>query len=196
MHITSWLPRLGLSALCATVACGGSSDPTGPDPDVNPTTELRWDMDVIVRYVKASSNKTCDGDGTLGLGNPGEYQYQITAFHGGITKTHETNNYGSVFGEDVELDKAEIHNFTNQTWKFTNLKSGEGVALTMRVTEWDGTEKDSYMNNRADQLSVNPSSLLPTGGTRTDRALGIGNQDCGLTLYYDITAIQRSVTVN
>ncbi len=196
MNITTWLPRLGLAALGATVACGGSDDPTGPDPDVNPVTELRWDMDVIVRYVKASSNKTCDGDGTLGVQNGGEYQYRITASYGGINRTLETNNYGSVAGEDIDLGKEDIHNFSNQTWTFTNLKSGEGVVLRMRVTEWDGTNKDDYMNDRDDQVTVNPSSLLPTGGTRTDRALGVGNADCGLTLYYDITAIQRSVTVN
>jgi hypothetical protein len=50
------------------------------------------------------------------------------------------------------------------------------------------------MNNRSESLTITPSSLLPTGGTRTDRALGVGNARCGLTLYHDVTARQRQVT--
>lgn len=51
------------------------------------------------------------------------------------------------------------------------------------------------MNNRSNSLNVDPSSLLPTGGTRTDRLLGTGNANCGLTLVYDVTAVQRQVEV-
>jgi hypothetical protein len=150
-------------------------------------------MDVTVRYVKASANKTCDGSGTLNLGNPGEYQYRISASFGGVSRSMETNNYGSVTGAHATLDREELDNFPNKTWSFTNLKSGDAVSLTMWVTEWDGTSKDGDMNNKSNTLQLTASSLLPTGGTKTDRALGVGNGDCGLTLYYDISAIQRTV---
>lgn len=197
MHTTSWLPLRSLAALCLLTACG--SDPTGPDgpgPGPGPTTEPRWDIDVIVRYVKASGNSACDGTTIIGTVNPGEFQYRITASFGELTKRLESNIYGSVAGADHTLGPEEIHNFANETWTFNNLREGQGVELRMHVTEWDGTEKDDYMNNRTEALTITPSALLPNGGTRTDRALGVGTSNCGLTLYHDVTVRQRQVTVD
>ncbi len=195
MNTHTWLPRLAAVALCVTAACGGNSDPTGPSDDPGVTTETRWDVDVTVRYVHSSTVETCDGTGFLGADQPGEYQYRITASYGGTTKTLETANYGSVLGQSVSLGKNASDNFANKTWSFVNLKAGEGVVLKMAVTEWDGTSKDSDMNNKSKSTTITPSSLLPSGGTKSDRGLGVGDSKCGLTLYYDVTATQRQVSV-
>jgi hypothetical protein len=88
-----------------------------------------------------------------------------------------------------------MRNFANRTWTFNNLSAGQGVRLTLSATEWDFTSKDSDLDDRSESLTVTPSALLPTGGTRTDRALGVGNARCGLTLYFDVVVRQRQVTV-
>jgi hypothetical protein len=107
----------------------------------------------------------------------------------------ESRDYGRVTGRSYELGRSEIHNFTNRTWRFADLREGEAVALTMRVTEWDGPSKDDYMDDLSDALSLDPNALRPSGGSSTDRALGVGGATCGLTLYYDIQVAQRQVEV-
>ena len=191
------LRRFGAAAaLCLLAACGdAAANLTGSGDPSSPQTESRWDVDVTVRYVHASTSETCDGTDVLGLNNPGEYQYHITAAFGGVTHTLESPGYGSVTGTSYTLDKNENYNFANKTWSFTNLASGDGVTLRMAVTEWDGASKDSYMNDRSNSIQIVPSSLLPSGGTKTDRALGVGKSTCGLTLYYDVSAVQRQVQV-
>jgi hypothetical protein len=196
MKTNTWLPRLALAALCATAACGEDNGPTAASPNPPaPTTETRWDIDVVVRYVRASGQSACDGDNIFGNVDPGEFQYRIVASYGATTRSTETNNYGLVSGVDEELNTGDIHNFPNETWTFNNLKSGEGVKLQMWVTEWDGTDKDDYMNNRTASLTIVPSTLLPSGGTRVDRALDVGTENCGLTLYHDVTVRTRVVNV-
>jgi hypothetical protein len=147
-----------------------------------------------VRYVKASGDSACDGKDIFGKADPGNFQYRIVASFGSRTETTESFNYGSAAGLSRALYPEEIWNFGNETWTFNNLTAGQGVELTLFVTEWDGTNRDSDMNNRSNSLTITPSSLLPTGGTRTDRALGVGNANCGLTLYHDVTVRQRQVT--
>lgn len=104
--------------------------------------DLQHPVDATVRYVKASAQRTCDGTTLLGNNNPGEYQYRIRASDGQIAKEMETNNYGRVTGESHSLDRSENQNFTNQTWKFSNLTQDETVGLWLYSTEWDGTQKD------------------------------------------------------
>jgi len=183
-----------------TLAVGGfaaacAADLTAP-VDEGPTLESRWDIDVVIRYLHASTELTCDGKTIIGTPNPGEYQYRITAKYGSTSKSDESNGYGTVGGASRELSPNENWNITNKTWTFENLRQGEAVALTMSVTEWDGPSRDSYMNNLSNTLQLDPSSLAPSGGTRTGRALGVGNSTCGLTLYYDITVRQRQVQVS
>lgn len=192
---------LAVSATVALSACGTSS-PAGPTPvptpaptpTPTPVVESRWDLDLTARYVKASADSACDGRDTFGNVDPGNFQYRIVASFGSRTETLESFNYGSAAGISRALSPEEIWNFTNETWTFSNLSAGQGVQLTLFATEWDGTNKDDSLNNRSNSLTITPSSLLPTGGTRTDRALGVGNANCGLTLYYDVTARQRQVT--
>lgn len=174
-------------------ACGG--DVAGPEEDPAPVLDDRWDMDVTIRYVRASSERTCDGLTIFGTVNPGEYQFLITGVFGATTNTLATPGYGQVTGESHELGRSEIHNFANRTWRYTDLHKGQDVALTMRVTEWDGASKDDYMDDRQNTLNLDPSSLRATGGSSTGRALGVGNENCGLTLYYDIDVVHREVTV-
>lgn len=184
---------LTLALAVGAVAC--ASDATGPAEDAGPTVESRWDIDVTVRYVRASSELTCDGETLIGTVNPGEYQYHIIASKGSARQELRSKDYGSVSGTSYELGTSEIHNFGNRTWGFANLRAGESVTLRMYSTEWDGPSKDDYMNNRSNDLTLTPSSLRPTGGTSTDRALGVGKSTCGLTLYYDVTIVQRQVEV-
>ena len=178
----------GLAAACA-------ADLTAP-VDEGPTFESRWDIDVVIRYLHASTELTCDGKTIIGTANPGEFQYRITGKYGSMSKSDESNGYGTVTGASRELSPDENWNIANKTWTFENLGQGEAMALTMSVTEWDGPSKDDYMNNLSNTLQLDPSSLLPSGGTRTDRALGVGKSTCGLTLYYDITVRQRQVQVS
>jgi hypothetical protein len=192
---------LGIVALLSAgmAACSGSGNPTsptasGPAPAPAPSVETRWDLDITVRYVKASGDEACDGKNIFGRADPGEFQYRIVASFGSRSETLESFNYGSVAGISYILSPEEIRNFSNETWTFDNLSAGQGVRLTLYATEWDRTNKDGDMNNRSESLTITPSSLLPTGGTRTDRALGVGNARCGLTLYHDVTARQRQVT--
>lgn len=187
----------------ALLALGAAcSDPTGPaEPPPEPPPpqlEPRWDVDLTVRYVRASADRTCDGltaSFPVEIVNPGEYQYRIRAAYGGTSYQTESRGYNRVTGTSYTLGPSEIENFPNETWKFTNLRQGESVALTLYSTEWDATERDDYMDNRSNSLNVTPSSLLPAGGTKTDRALGVGTSNCGLTLYWDVTAVQRQVEV-
>jgi len=192
-HVRS--TRSVLTLVVAALATACAADATGPQP-VDPATESRWDMDITVRYLHSSSDRTCDGLDLLGFVNPGEFQYRITAKYGSITKSTESKGYGTVGGTSKALKNDEIWDFADQTWTFDNMKAGDAVDLTLYVTEWDGTVKDDYMNNRSGNLSLDPSSLLPTGGTKTGRALGVGKSTCGLTLYYDVTARQRQVQVS
>lgn len=189
----SWVLALAIAA----GACGGDVAGPAEEPGLppGPTLESRWDMDVIVRYVRASSERTCDGLTVVGTVNPGEYQYRITASHGSATNATQSKDYGEVWGTSHELGRSEIYNFANETWQFADLRKGEAVALRMRVTEWDGLEEDDYMDDLSNTLSLDPSALKPSGGSSTDRALGIGNATCGLTLYYDILITQRQVEV-
>jgi len=194
------LRLLGVVAVLSTGVAACSGSPTSPTPTPTPgpgpvpIVESRWDLDLTVRYVKASGDETCDGKNILGGVNPGEFQYRIVASFGSRTETLESFNYGSVLGISYTLSPGEIFNFTNETWTFNNLSAGEGALLRLYATEWDSANKDGGMNNLTDSQTITPSSLLPTGGTRTDRALGVGNALCGLTLYYDVTARQRQVT--
>lgn len=185
---------VGLAAACTGDATGLVNDNT-QQPDA-PKLESRWDMDITVRYVHSSTKETCDGKDLLGFVNPGEYQYRITAKLGSVTKSTESKGYGSVTGVSKALAPNKNWDFANQTWTFENMMAGDAVDLTMYVTEWDGLSKDSYMNNRSNNAQLNPSSLLPTGGTNKDLALGVGTDKCGLTLYYDVTARQRQVEVS
>lgn len=184
---------LTLMLAIGVAACAG--DATGPADDPGPALESRWDMNVTVRYVRASSELTCDGETLVGTVNPGEYQYRITASYGGASHQTQSKSYGSVSGTSYELGRSEIYNFANETWSFANLREGESVRLRMYSTEWDGPSKDDYMNNRSNTLNLTPSSLRPAGGTSADRALGVGKATCGLTLYYDVTIVQRQVEV-
>lgn len=190
------MTRLGLvlAAIGGVAACGKEAGPT--EEPGGPAFESRWDMTVTVRYVKGSSNLTCDGRDLLGAPNPGEYQYRIKAVYGATVKQTESNSYGSVTGTAHTLEPTEIYDFTNENWSFNDLQAGQSVALTLSSTEWDGTSKDDYMNGRSNSLTLTPSTLRPTGGTSTDRALGVGNSDCGLTLYYDVAIVQRQVATN
>jgi hypothetical protein len=188
------LTRLGAAAaLCLAAACGGAGDPTSPSTH----TEPRWDMDITVRYVRASSDATCDGTDIFGNNNPGEYQYDITASakSNSIIKSLSTAGYGTVTGTSHVLDTGQTDNFANQTWSFTNLSAGEGVLLAMAVTEWDGLDKDSYMNNRSDGVELVPSTLRPAGGSMVNETLDVGNTKCGLSLVYDLNVVQRQVQV-
>jgi hypothetical protein len=189
---------LAVSATLALAACGSESKvgPTpAPTPTPTPIVESRWDLDLTVRYVKASGDEACDGKiPIVGTVDPGEFQYRVVASFGSRTETLESLLYGSVAGLSRALSPEEIWNFGNETWTFNNLSAGQGVQLTLFATEWDGTSKDSDLNNRSNSLTITPSSLLPTGGTRTDRALGVGNAQCGLTLYHDVTVRQRQIT--
>lgn len=185
--------RSALILIAAGVAAACASDTTGPD--AGPTLESRWDLDVTLRYLHSSSASTCDGKDLLGFVNPGEFQYRIKATFGSTTKTTESQGYGSVTGTSKTLKSDETWDFGNKTWTFENMKEKDAVTLTLYVTEWDGTDKDDYMNNRSNSLEIVPSSLLPTGGTKTDRGLGVGKSTCGLTLYFDVTARQRQVEV-
>jgi hypothetical protein len=183
------------AALCVTAACGSGSTPTGTTSH----TESRWDLSVTVRYVRASPTETCDGKDLFGNNNPGEYQFLIDAYaigDPGTVYSMETANYGEVFGEEHTLDVNKTYNFPNKTWSFPNLKAGSQVELEMSVTEWDGLNEDSYMNNRQEGVEIVPSSLLPNGGTRTDQKLDVGSTVCGLTLYYDVTVAQRQIKVS
>jgi hypothetical protein len=150
----------------------------------------------VVRYVKASGESACDGTDLLGAINPGEFQYRIVATHGSTTRSTQSTGYGQVTGDSHPLSTTEIHNFGNQDWTFSNLDAGDAVKIEMWVTEWDGAEEDDYMNHRRASLDVVPSSLLPTGGSRTDRALGVGTGNCGLTLYFDVNVRTRLVNVD
>jgi len=189
------MTRLGLAlaAIGGVAACG---DKAGPTEEPGPTFESRWDMTVTVRYVKGSSNLTCDGRDLLGGANPGEYQYRITSAYGSTVRQTESQSYGSVIGISYSLMPEEIYNFANEDWSFNDLQAGQSVALTLSSTEWDGTSKDDYMNGRSNALTLTPSTLRPTGGTSADRALGVGNSDCGLTLYYDVAIVQRQVATD
>lgn len=196
----SFARPIAAAALMGLIA--GCSDPTAPaDPPSEPPPpafETRWDADVTVRYVRASADRTCDGLSAtfpVRVVNPGEYQYRITAVLGSTSYSKASNRYNEFVGTSYELGPGEIHNFANETWKFSNLRQGESVQLNLYSTEWDGTERDDFMNNKRNSLRLNPSSLLPSGGTRSDRALGVGDADCGLTLYYDVTVVQRQVEV-
>ncbi len=185
--------KLGLLALLLVAVSACDQSAIAPEPE--PQFEGRWDIDVVVRYVKASSEHTCDGTNLFGANNPGEYQYRIVASEGGITKSLQTDNYSSVLGRSHTLNTAEIHNFANRTWQFSNLTEDQGVLLTLYSTEWDGTVKDDDMNNRSNARKITPSTLLPVGGRSTDRALGVGTSTCGLTLYYDLEVAHREVPV-
>lgn len=178
-------------AFSAFAACDQST--TAPEPE--PELIGIWDIDVEVRYVKASPERTCDGTTLLGNNNPGEFQYRIRAFDGSIAKEMETNNYGRVTGRSHSLDTSENHNFTNQTWEFSNLTEFESVGLWLYSTEWDGTERDDYMNDLSELVWLQPSRLLPVGGRSTDRRLTVGKSTCGLTLYYDIVVVHREEPV-
>jgi hypothetical protein len=190
------MTRLGLvlAAIGGVAACGKEAGPT--EEPGGPAFESRWDMTVTVRYVKGSSNLTCDGRDLLGAANPGEYQYRIAAAYGSTVKQAESQSYGSVIGISYSLMPEEIYNFANEDWSFNDLQAGQSVALTLSSTEWDGTSKDDYMNDRSNILTLTPSTLRPTGGTSTDRALGVGHSDCGLTLYYDVAIVQRQVATD
>ncbi len=185
------LRSLCLAALCATAAC--SNDSTAP---IDPATETRWDADLTIRFVRASGESACDGTNILGAINPGEFQYRIAASFGTKTETTQSTNYGTVNGTSHDLSTTETYNFTNQTWTFNNLKLGDAVKLDMWATEWDGVSKDDYLNNMHASLNVVPSSLLPSGGTRIDRALGVGKTTCGLTVIFDVTVRTRVVSVS
>ncbi len=185
-------PRLGLAALLATVACGGSS-PTGPGGDGGPTTEPRWDITVTSRFVRASSSKSCDGDGLFGAKDAGEYQFRITGSYGSANRSYETNDYGKVTGSNFKLDAGETGNFADQGWTFNDLGEGKSVALKLAVTEWDGLAKDDYMDNRSKTVNLVPSSIRPSGGTEKDRELFVGTSTCGLSLFYDVSITRRDV---
>lgn len=199
MHPTLRLPGLGLAALCALTACSSGSNPAGPEdpppgPGPGPITESRWDLDVTVRYVKASRDETCDGKTIFGVVNPGEFQFRVVGSFGSRTETLETFDYGSIAGISHMMAPEEINNFTNQTWTFNNLREGQGVELRLYATEWDVSSRDSDLNNRSSSVTITPSALLPSGGTRIDRAVGVGDARCGLTLYHDVTVRLRTVT--
>ncbi|MCG6990228.1 MAG: hypothetical protein LJF06_18965 [Gemmatimonadetes bacterium] len=185
--------RSALTLAVAALATACANSATGPQ-SVDPATQSRWDMDLTVRYLHSSPDQTCNGVSLLGLVIPAEFQYRITATYGSVTKSTESKGYGTVTGESKLLSNNETWNFANQTWTFDNMKAGDAVDLTLYVTVWDGVAKDGYMNNRSNTLSLDPSSLLPTGGTKTGRALGVGKSTCGLTLYYDVTVRQRQVS--
>lgn len=189
-HVRSARSALTLVVTALATACAGNA--TGPQ-SADPATQSLWDMDITVRYLHSSTVETCDGS-VLGIVNPGEFQYRITAKYGSVTKSTESAGYGTVTGESKSLTINQDWNFANQTWTFDNMKAGDAVDLTLYVTEWDGAVTDGYMDNRSNTLSLDPSSLLPTGGTKTGRALGVGKSTCGLTLYYDITVRQRQVS--
>jgi hypothetical protein len=198
MRFRSTAQLLAVSATLALSACSSDS-PAGPTPTPTPTptpvVESRWDVDVVVRYVKASADEACDGRiPIIGTAEDGEFQYRIVASFGSQSDSTQSLNYGSVAGISRSLLPEEIWNFGNETMTFSNLSAGQGVQLTLFATEWDTTSKDGYLNNRSNSLTITPSSLLPNGGTRTDRALGVGNATCGLTLYHDVTARVRQVT--
>lgn len=192
MHTRDLLPRLGLAALCATVACGGNS-PTGPSDGGNTSTKPQYDMTIKSRFVKASSSKSCDGDGLFGAKDAGEYQFRITADYGGTNRSYETTNYGKVTGSNMKLQAGETGNFTDQSWTFSNLDAGQGVTYKLYVTEWDGLSKDDYMNNLSKTASLVPSSIRPSGGTEKDRQLTVGTSTCGLTVFYDVSITKRDV---
>ncbi len=192
MHTRTLLPRLGLAALCATAACGGSS-PTGPSDGGGNTTKPQYDMTIKSRFVKASSSKSCDGDGLFGAKNAGEYQFRITGQYGSTNRSYETTNYGKVTGANMSLKAGETGNFSDQSWTFSNMAAGEGATYTLRVTEWDGLAKDDYMNDLGKAAELVPSSIRPEGGTEKDRQLSVGTSTCGLTVFYDVTVVRREV---
>jgi hypothetical protein len=191
---------LAVSATLAFSACSsdspsGPTPPPAPTPTPAPVVESRWDVDVVVRYVKASADEVCDGTiPIIGTVDPGEFQYRIVASFGSQTDSTQSSGYGSVTGNSRTMSPEELWNFGNETMTFSNLRAGQSVELTLFATEWDIASKDGYLNNRSNSLTITPSSLLPNGGTRTDRALGVGNATCGLTLYHDVTARVRQVT--
>ncbi len=136
----SRLARCVLTLVVGGLAAACAADLTAP-VDEGPTFESRWDIDVIIRYLHASTDLTCDGKTIIGSANPGEFQYRITANFGSISKSDESNGYGSVTGASRELNPDEIWDFANKTWTFENMGEREAVTLTMSVTEWDGPSR-------------------------------------------------------
>lgn len=187
--------RRALTLMLTGLAVACSADATGPAQQA-PTLESRWDMDVIVRYLHASTELTCDGKTIIGTPNPGEYQYRITGVYGSTSKTTQSAGYGKVTGLSKQLAPDENWNITNETWTFENLKDGEAADLTLYATEWDGTSKDDYMNNRKETRKLVPSKILPNGGTKTDMAVGVGTSTCGLTLWFDVKVRERQIEVS
>lgn len=190
-HTWKALKLAAIPLMVALGACDGGM--VAPEPE--PQFEGRWDIDVTVRYVRASSEATCDGETIFKRNNPGEYQYRVYAALGDVEKSFETNNYGKVTGRSHELDTGEMHNFTNRTWKFSDLAAEDFVRLEMFVTEWDGPSKDDYMDHLSWPTFLVPSELLPVGGRLTDQSFQVGKDTCGLKLIYDVRVAHRELPI-
>jgi hypothetical protein len=192
-----------LAVLVVSSLVAGCSSPTNPSPAPPPgggnttpppaQTETRYDFDVIVRYIDVSPVEACDGRvPILNTVLDGEFQFRIDALGSAKTEFFQTDNYNSVAGENYQKMPGTRIDFTNRTWSFNNLRNGDVVRVRLRGTEWDLTSRDPDMNDLTDSITWTMSSSL---SSRTGQRLSIGNNDCGLTLVYDLGVETRQVPI-
>lgn len=179
------LNLLAIAILCSATAC---SDATGPE------FETVTDVTLTPRYLTVSSNSACDGSGVIS-GEPrnGEFQYRVEGWRNGtLLESLQSRGYGSVTGAATSAGPRETIQFANETWRFNNLRSGDQVELRLRATEWDGTSRDDYLNDRTISgdfnIPIDPQDA-------TNASLSVGTDNCGLTLHFDLSITTREVEV-
>lgn len=187
------LNLLAIAILCSATAC---SDATGPDGDPTPEAQFETLTDVTLtpRFLTVRPNSACDGSGVIS-GEPrnGEFQYRVEGYRNGTRlKLLQSSGYGSVTGAATSAGPGETIQFANQTWRFDNLRSGDQVELRLRATEWDATSRDDYLNDRTISNDFN-IPIDPEDVTNVE--LKVGTDNCGLTLYYDLSITTVEVEV-
>lgn len=185
--------RILALAYVLTACSGDAAGPTEQTPGLEP----RFDVSVTLRYLDVSGPEACDGR-ELFTDEPrdGEFQYRIVVESGDrVVGSTESEGYGTFFGENFSRRPGELINFANKTFTIESLRPADNVSIQFFASEWDGTEKDSRMDNRRTEY-VAPSTFDWQAGTFRNNSMAIpsnGSLSCELSLVWDMSVTMRMV---
>jgi hypothetical protein len=176
---TSTTRRLLAASALLLAACADS--PMAPEVQPEPEApRVTYRVDVETRYIKIRGS--CDTD-VFGDEVAGEFQYRIVVSGpDGARPAQASSGYNEWNGTMYQRNATTNINFSNRTYRWSNLPSTSGIRVHLSMAEWDGVKKDDRMANRGGSVAVPYAA-----GTNT-RKITIGATGaCQVSMYYDVT---------
>jgi len=156
---------LGVAFLIFATGCSTSVEPEDPEPVYHEVQLNLWRMEV---------EGDCDDD--FIIGNAGEFSFEVTIIYEEDEESAwtaedvvaTTTLYGNPDGESVKISDGENHQFENGDSAQFEILDGLRYQIDFSVTEWDGKDADTRMDDRVASLTITADGTggeisMPTG---------------------------------